>query len=155
MHKRWQSINFWFPSMTSQVAQQVKNPLAIQEMRLEFHPLAGKILWSRKWQHTPVVSPGESHGQRSLAGLQSIGSPNSWTRLKRLSMLPSASHPDQVKCAFRPQKLLLKNLTHKMIQTCEEWTWSSKLLTANESQSQLMKIFVLMWIIKGFFRPHW
>ena len=24
--------------------------------------------WSRKWQHTPVFLPGESHGQRSLAG---------------------------------------------------------------------------------------
>ena len=27
-----------------------------------------KILWSRKWQPTPVFLPGESHGQRSLAG---------------------------------------------------------------------------------------
>ena len=24
--------------------------------------------WRRKWQHVPVFSPGESHGQRSLAG---------------------------------------------------------------------------------------
>ena len=28
----------------------------------------GKILWRRKWQPTPVFLPGESHGQRSLAG---------------------------------------------------------------------------------------
>ena len=27
-----------------------------------------KISWRRKWQHTPVFLPGESHGQRSLAG---------------------------------------------------------------------------------------
>ena len=26
------------------------------------------IHWSRKWQSTPVFLPGESHGQRSLAG---------------------------------------------------------------------------------------
>ena len=27
-----------------------------------------KIPWRRKWQPTPVFLPGESHGQRSLAG---------------------------------------------------------------------------------------
>ena len=26
-----------------------------------------KISWRRKWQPTPVLLPGESHGQRSLA----------------------------------------------------------------------------------------
>ena len=30
--------------------------------------------WRRKWQPTPVVLPGESHGQRSRAGLQPMGS---------------------------------------------------------------------------------
>ena len=28
----------------------------------------GKILWKSTWQSTPVLLPGESHGQRSLAG---------------------------------------------------------------------------------------
>ena len=28
----------------------------------------GKIPWSRKLQPTPAFLPGESHGQRSLAG---------------------------------------------------------------------------------------
>ena len=27
-----------------------------------------KILWSRKWQPTPIFLPGKSHGQRSLVG---------------------------------------------------------------------------------------
>ena len=31
-----------------------------------------KIPWRRKWQPTPGFSPGESHGQRNLAG--SMGS---------------------------------------------------------------------------------
>ena len=31
-------------------------------------PGVGKIPWRRKWQPTPVSLPGESHGQRSLAG---------------------------------------------------------------------------------------
>ena len=29
---------------------------------------ARKILWKRKWQSTPAFLPGESHGQRNLAG---------------------------------------------------------------------------------------
>ena len=31
-------------------------------------PWVGKIPWRRAWQPTPVFLPGESHGQRSLAG---------------------------------------------------------------------------------------
>ena len=27
-----------------------------------------KLPWRRKWQPTPVFPPGESHGQRTLAG---------------------------------------------------------------------------------------
>ena len=29
--------------------------------------------WRRKWQPTPVLLPGESHGQRSLAGYSPWG----------------------------------------------------------------------------------
>jgi len=32
-----------------------------------------KIPWRRKWQPTPVFLPGESHGQRSLAGYSPRG----------------------------------------------------------------------------------
>ena len=35
--------------------------------------------WRRTWQPTPACLPGESHGQRSLAGLQSTGSKESDT----------------------------------------------------------------------------
>ena len=33
-----------------------------------FDPWVGKIPYRRKWQPPPVFLPGESHGQRSLAG---------------------------------------------------------------------------------------
>ena len=33
-----------------------------------FYPWVGKIPWRRQWQLTPVSVPGESHGQKSLAG---------------------------------------------------------------------------------------
>ena len=36
--------------------------------RHDFDPLVGKIPWRRAWQPTPVFLPGESHGQRNLAG---------------------------------------------------------------------------------------
>ena len=42
--------------------------LSVQEMqRHGFDPWVAKIPWSRKWQPTPVFSPGKSYGQRSLA----------------------------------------------------------------------------------------
>ena len=48
----------------------VKNPPAstTDAGRPEFDPWVRKILWRRKWQPTPVSLPGESHGQRNLAG---------------------------------------------------------------------------------------
>ena len=33
-----------------------------------FNPWVGKIPWSRVWQPTPVLLPGDFHGQRSLEG---------------------------------------------------------------------------------------
>ena len=38
-----------------------------------FVPWVKKISWRRKWQPTPVVSPGKSHGQRRLAGYSPWG----------------------------------------------------------------------------------
>ena len=42
--------------------QRVKNLPAVWETWVR------KIPWRRKWQPIPVFLPGESHGQRSLAG---------------------------------------------------------------------------------------
>ena len=44
------------------VAQLVKNLPAIRRPR--FNPRVRKIAWRRKWQPTPVLLPGEFHGQR-------------------------------------------------------------------------------------------
>ena len=48
------------------VAQSVKNPPAMQETRVRY--LDQEDLLEKEWQPTPVFLPGESHGQRSLAG---------------------------------------------------------------------------------------
>ena len=42
-------------------------------------PQVGKVPWRRAWQPTPVFLPGESHGQRSLAGYSSQGGKESDT----------------------------------------------------------------------------
>ena len=46
---------------------------ACQCRRLRFNPWAGKIPWRRAWQPITVLLPGESPGQRSLAGYSPRG----------------------------------------------------------------------------------
>ena len=47
----------------------VKNPPAqAGDIKCGFYPWVEKIPCRRAWQPTPVFWPGESHGQRSLAG---------------------------------------------------------------------------------------
>jgi len=53
---------FW----ASLVNQIIKSPPASR--RPEFDPWVGEIPWRRAWPPTPVFLPGESHGQRNLAG---------------------------------------------------------------------------------------
>ena len=49
----------------------IKNLPAVQET--EFDPWVKKIPWIREWLPTPVFSPGEFHGQRSLVGYSPWG----------------------------------------------------------------------------------
>ena len=53
----------------------VKNPPANAGdiKRHGFDPWVRKIPWRRKWQYTPVLVPGKSHGQRSLVGYSPWG----------------------------------------------------------------------------------
>ena len=46
---------------------------ACQGRRHGFDPWVGKVPGRRAWQFTPVFLPGESHGQRSLAGCSPWG----------------------------------------------------------------------------------
>ena len=58
-------------SWASLVAQMVKNPPAMRETWV-WSP-GWEDPWRRAWQPTPVFLPGESHGQRSLAGYSRRG----------------------------------------------------------------------------------
>ena len=69
------------------VAQRLKHLPGMRET-LGFHPWVRKIPWRRKWQPTPVLLPGESHGGRSLVGYSPWGCKDSDTteRLHFLSL---------------------------------------------------------------------
>ena len=59
-------------SWACQVALVVKNlPAKAGDSWLD--PWVRNIPWGRAWHHTPVLLPGESHGQRSLAGYSPEG----------------------------------------------------------------------------------
>ena len=61
--------------------------------RYEFNPWVRKILWRRKWQPTLVFLPGESSGQRSLAGYSPRGHKDSDTT-------EAIQHSHMYMCAF-------------------------------------------------------
>ena len=46
----------------------LQESVRVQCRRPGFDLWVGKIPWRRKWKSIPVSLPGESHGQRSLAG---------------------------------------------------------------------------------------
>ena len=79
VHYKWEeSINWGY--WASEVVLVKKNPPTnlgdIRDTRRpkrpRFDPWVRKIPW-RAWQPTPVFLPGESHGQRSLAGYSQLG----------------------------------------------------------------------------------
>ena len=52
----------------------LKNPPAnAGDLGDKFNPWVRKIIWRRAWPPTPVSSPGEAQGQRSLAGYSPWG----------------------------------------------------------------------------------
>ena len=65
--------------------------------RHKLSPRVRKIPWRRKWQPTPVLLPGKSHGQRSLAGYSPWGHRvgHHWatnTQFHRHPVPPPAAH---------------------------------------------------------------
>ena len=73
IHKQF--IHAFICIYASQVMLVVKNlPANVgRHEKQGFEPWEGKTdLWRRAWQHTPLFLPGESHGQRSLAGFLQI-----------------------------------------------------------------------------------
>ena len=76
--------------------------VGLQHERPGFHPRARKIPWRRAWQPTPEFLSGESHGQRSLAGYQSLGSQRNTTERLTLSLFLSPSAAAGGACTHLP-----------------------------------------------------
>ena len=83
----------------------VNNPPANAGDRSEFVPWVRKIPWRRAGQPTLVFLPGESHGQRTLAGYSPWGHKESDTteRLTHTHTAPIVFHFSlliEVKCPY-------------------------------------------------------
>ena len=93
----------------SLVAQRLKRLPAMPETRVR--SLGQEDPWRRKWQPTPVLLPGESHGGRSLVGYSPWGRkesdsidyllclPENTVLLKQLSSF-SCCGEDHLSCKF-------------------------------------------------------
>ena len=73
------------------MAQTVKRLSTMR--RPGFESWVGKIPWRRKWQSTPVLLLGKSHGQRSLVGYSPLDGKESDTT-ERLHLSRSRGFPD-------------------------------------------------------------
>ena len=72
----FQALVLWkVPQGSSLLAHMVKSLSASAGdiKRHNFNPWVGKIPWRRKLQPIPIFLPGDSHGQRSLAGCHPWG----------------------------------------------------------------------------------
>ena len=89
-----------------------------------FKPQVGKIPWRRKWQPTPVLLPGESHGRRSLVGYHGVA--KSGTRLSDFTFF--LSFIILYRC-FKPLKLYA----------------SVVISTSMISSGKMVKVFIFVW----------
>ena len=71
VHFSW---NYWAPGQLRGASLAAEHSrLCLQCMRCRFTPWVRKVPWRRKWQPTPGLWPGKSHGQRSLVGCSPRG----------------------------------------------------------------------------------
>ena len=91
---RKQLSNFHF-----QRAQLVKNPSAVQETWVR--SLCWEDPLEEAWQPSPVFLPGESHGQRSLAGCSLWGCKESDIAQRSIGGLPGGASSKESACKCR------------------------------------------------------
>ena len=91
----------------------------------------GKIPWRRAWQSTPVFLPGESHGQKSLAGYSPWGSQKSQTRLSNSTTILRISY-----CWRHSQKSLGQYPVGSLLLSPGSWCTQVAVCTLQESISQ-------------------
>ena len=100
----------------------------------QFNPWVSKILWRRKWQPTPVVLLGKSHGQRSMVGYSPWGLKESDMTERLHSLTHSLTHsPDAEAETPILWPLDAKNwLTGKDPEATKDWRQEEKETTEDE-----------------------
>ena len=59
---------FLFMELFQQISEK-----GVKELECQHYPIPSELIWRRQWHPTPVLSPGKSHGQRSLVGCRPWG----------------------------------------------------------------------------------
>ena len=101
------------------------------------------IVWRRKWQPTPVFLPGESHGQRNLAGCSPWGR-KSQTRLNDFEYLPMLGINTHMTLVLYDLKFIGK--TKKIQQNILIWVSSCVCLF-------FLIAFHFLFLVLTFFHP--
>ena len=105
--------------------------ICLQCRRPGFNPWVRKIPWRREWLPTPVLLPGEFHGQRSLAGYGPWGGKESdMTECLTLSTSyayeSSLWNPEERgEKAMRNTYLYLLVIRHIHFSHSQSYTWTS------------------------------
>ena len=111
--------------------------VCLQFRRPRFDPWVRKIPWRRKWQPTPVLLPGKSHGQRSLVGYTPWGHKQSdtteWLHFHFLSLCIKVE-TEKLKWWYR--HIRLNNELMKLITEKERQKFKSVPEKGRESESQ-------------------
>ena len=85
--RRWSALTEWGkqPYLPKRLSSKESTCQCRRHKRCVFDPWVRKVPWRRAWHPTPILLPGESHGQRSLAAAIVHGVTKSQAVLKRLS----------------------------------------------------------------------
>ena len=142
---------------TSLVAQMVKCLSTMWETWVR--SLGREVPWRRKWQSTPVLLPGKSHGQRSLVGYSPWGRkesdtteryspftmprPERWVRIKPVKTLEKDSEGSlfqaEGRVGIKPHSGVAELGAWPLVQ--QDWTvlslaWGRHFCTAHQIGSQ-------------------
>ena len=121
--------------------------------------LGREVPWRRKWQSTPVLLPGKSHGQRSLVGYSPWGRkesdmteryspftmprPEGWVRIKPVKTLEKDSEGSLFQAdgrvGIKPHSGVAELGARPLVQ--QDWTalslaWGRRFCTAHQTGSQ-------------------
>ena len=88
-----------------------------QRSRRQFDPWIRRIPWRREWQPTAGFLPGKAYEQRSLVGLESMGSQKSQTQLSDSTTGTRSMGQYCTSTSLCPAKMSRSSVTMQLIST--------------------------------------